>query len=166
MPSHNTGMPTMPTFSNFTLNVSLSICPIICLFLCHIYPLNVTSISFLVRMGCIKDVFEDFRRFWRLSYIMNELLHAITCYYSTCYDNAIIRFVTFYYITLNLYYYVFVALNNPSSNTHMTDFFMLSYIASLPFFSYFFIFRCFVITIIQKTYLLTVHLFIQTVYCF
>ena len=63
---------------------------------------------------------------------MSKLLHAITCYYSTCYDNVIIRFVTFYYITLDLYYYVFVALNNPSSNTLMTDFFMLSYIASLP----------------------------------
>ena len=54
--------------------------------------------------------------------------------FSTCYDNAIIRFVTFYYITLDLYYDVFVALNNPSSNTRMTDFFMLSYIASLPCF--------------------------------
>ena len=58
----------------------------------------------------------------------------------TCYDNVIICFVTCYYITLDLYfdvftldlyYNVFVALTNPSSNRRMTDFFMLSYIASL-----------------------------------
>ena len=39
--------------------------------------------------------------------------------------------VKFYFITLDLYYDVFVALTNLSSNACMTDFFMLSY-ASLP----------------------------------
>ena len=47
------------------------------------------------------------------------------CYYTFCY-------MLLHYITLDLYYDVLVALTNPLSNTGMTDFFMLSYIASLP----------------------------------
>ena len=41
-------------------------------------------------------------------------------------------FFTFYYLTLDLYYVVFAALTNPSSNTRMTNFFMLSYMPILP----------------------------------
>ena len=90
-------------------------------------------------MGCIKDVLKILDA-W---VILRHLLHAITCYYSTYYDNFIIRFVTCYnnviirsvtcyYIALDFYYDVFVALTNPLLNTRMTDFFMLSYIVSLP----------------------------------
>ena len=50
------------------------------------------------------------------------LLHVTT---------MLLRVVTCYYITLD-FYEVFVALTNRSSNTRMTDLFMLSYIASLP----------------------------------
>ena len=79
-------------------------------------------------MGCIKDVSKilDARVILRLNYDM--LLHAITPHVTT----MLLRFVTCYYTTLDSYFDVFVALTNPSLNTRMTDFFMLSYIASLP----------------------------------
>ena len=82
-------------------------------------------------MGLIKDVLKisDALDTWVILWVTYYiLLYAITLYGMT----MLLGFVTCYYITLDLYCDVFVAHTNPSSNTRMTDFFMFSYIASLP----------------------------------
>ena len=82
-------------------------------------------------MGLIKDALKisDALDTWVILWVTYYiLLYAITLYGMT----MLLGFVTCYFITLDLYYDVFVALTNPSSNTRMTDFFMISYIESFP----------------------------------
>ena len=85
--------------------------------------------SFLCTYGMYKKRLKDFRRFWRLSYFTIEILHAIILHVTT-----MLLYVLLHSITLDLYYNVFFAITNPSSNRRMTHFFMFSYIASLPHF--------------------------------
>ena len=67
-------------------------------------------------MGYTKDVLKFLDALDALSYFTSELLYCYYCYYSTCYDNVItFCYMLLHYITLDLYYDVFIALTNPSS---------------------------------------------------